>query len=335
MQDFLEKAKAKIACLLFLVSIASVFGIVGYEHLAIGKIDADNSVKRGIDFLFADQKSYGEFGVQECQDESLTQCTEASSPFGTTFVLYSLSGVKNEKAEAMIAAGTRFLQSEKLPGGLWSYYTKRNTAALTPDLDDTAMASFVLKQNGYDVSENTKVFEQNRNEKNIFYTWVNIFGGSNDIDCAANANMLMYLQKNDPAVCRYINEEVTKAGNCSPYYPDKLAVYYVVSRAAKEGVSCLEENKNQIIKNILELQKQDGSFGSDIQNAFAVNALLNFGYDREALGKGLRAIIGRQEKDGSWKAGAAWFTVNGRDSSLFYGSRALTTALSVEALKRY
>lgn len=329
---FLFKNKRKISVLIF---IASFFIVVGYffGDFKSEKIKTEDMICRGVSFLYEKQKDDGGFDIDECGDWEMEECSETESIFDTTFVLHSLEGVRIEMAGEIKERGIDFLRNEKMPGGTWSFYAKNSGKKLIPDLDDSAMSRHILEKNGEEFENRQGIFENNVNEKNLFYTWINPLGKFNDVDCAVNANVLMYLKKNSNEVCEYINNEIKADRDCAPYYPDKLAKYYIISRAFAEGVGCLEEIRNKTVEDVLKMQKADGSFGSDLQNAFAVNVLINFNHNGAAAKKGISKIIESQKENGSWERGPSWST--GGEDPLFYGSEELTTSLSIEALQKY
>ena len=81
---------------------------------------------------------------------------------------------------------------------------------------------------------------------------------------------------------------------------------------------------------ILQLSKDDGSFGDELATACAVCSLANFEYDGVArLADAVRYLEEQQRANGSWRR-VAMFCQPGR----YYGSEELTTALCLEALTR-
>ena len=73
-----------------------------------------------------------------------------------------------------------------------------------------------------------------------------------------------------------------------------------------------------------------GAGGDDVQTALAVLTLLNLGERGEAVRRGIRTVLAQQESDGGWASGPLY-----RGSVFYYGSRALTTSLCLEALGKY
>ena len=268
----------------------------------------DDSIGKGINFLYRQQLDYGEFKMLACEDDAMTKCFFDSTPFGTAFVLYSLKDVEGEKIKEMKEKAVSFLLSEKEEGGIWRYWTSRNPkhSGIPHDLDDTSVASFALKLNGIDVN-NTALILGNKNAEGWFSTW---FPNPKfeDVDCVVNANVLLYLGKDDPEVCSKINKAISSNEKCAIYYPDRhperFALFYSVSRAYENGVTCFEESKGKIVSSILSTRKSDGSFGGDsLKTALALNALLNFGYAGKEVDGGSAFLSQRQSGEGFWARG--------------------------------
>lgn len=289
----------------------------------------NDSINKAIDFLYNSQLNNGEFKTYECSDSNLKICNLADSPFITTFVLYSIKGIENEKVKSMTEKAINFLLSEQKPGGIWSFYTSKSSNKLPPDLDDTSMVSFILKINNVNFDDNHDTIKKNMNKDNIFLTWIN--PEFNNTDCVVNANVLLYLVESNLNVCSYINEAIKSDKSCSNYYPGKLSFFYMVSRAFENGITCFNSSRDTIIKYILNKQNTNGSFGNDLDTALALNTLINFDYHGNEIDLGIANLLKKQNSDGSWDR-ELFFQGS---SKIHYGSEELTTALSTEALKKY
>lgn len=310
-----------------------------FSHYKTSKNKMDeiaSSVDKGLTFLLQKQADYGELKSEMCEKKELDDCSFVSSLFTTSSIVYSIQDIKNEKAQKIKDGALSFLLSEGDQRGLWRYFGKRSTEIkIVPDMDDTSLTSFVLKKNNKNFPNNETLLKNNRNDAGTFYTWIDPFGinGENNIDCVVNANVLLYLQENDPAVCAYLNKSVLEKENCAVYYPNKLAVYYAISRSFKEGVSCLGENKEFIVDDLLKKQFTNGSFGNDLENALALNTLLNFDYSGEKIVDGFNHVLKNQMADGSWKKES--YYNHGNSTPPHFGSAELTTAISLEALNKF
>jgi len=149
-----------------------------------------NSISRAIDFLYQNQLPWGEFKALACWNRFLLGSYFDSSPFVTSFALYSLKDIKDQKVKIMTKKAISFLLSGQEKGGLWRFWTSRNKKRVPPDLDDTS------------------------------------------------------------TICSFINQAIKLNQPCSLYYPSKLALFYMISRAFKNNITALEESRDIIIKSI-------------------------------------------------------------------------------------
>ncbi|MEP7014119.1 MAG: hypothetical protein ABI925_01630 [Verrucomicrobiota bacterium] len=211
-------------------------------------------------------------------------------------------------------------------------------------MDDTAMALAALKRYGQPiVTEALDVIRASRNEAGLFNTWIgdpstwkNI--DSRNIDAVVNLNGLLvfgFVHENLDDVCRYALTQVEsdKFRQGSPYYASPLAFTHALSRAYLDGnVTCLEKAVPKIRGATLDLQQKDGGWGDDFETAAGLLTLLNLGERGDVVERAMKAIVARQMSDGGWALAPIYSGDVGRWR---YGSRAVTTALCVEALAKY
>ena len=317
-------------------------GCISNQFEKISVQDINNSINKGINFLYENQLDYGEFKTFACSDLLMQNCSFDSSPFITTFVLYSIKNIKNEKVEVMTNKAIDFLLSEQESGGVWRYWSSRSTkhSYISPDFDDISVISAILVLYNQSFDENIKLFDEYRNENGIIYTWLKD-KSNNEIDCEVNSNTLFYFglrNINDIKICDFINRHIVEEKyNCCIYCEDGeadknyLLLFYIVSRAYIHGNSCLGQIKKNIIYKTLILQKEDGSFGNDLDTAIALNTLLNFNYHGNEVNLGVNSLVQKQLISGSWKKQV--FYLDGMPN--YYGSEELTTALAIEAMNKY
>jgi hypothetical protein len=187
--------------------------------------------------------------------------------------------------------------------------------------------------------ENIKLFDRYRNKEGIVYTWLRDKNG-NEIDCEVNANILFYFglrNIENGEICEFINSQILKENySCCIYCENKifgkdyLPLFYLVSRAYRHGNLCLEKSKEHIVRKTLNLQRADGSFGSELNTALALNTLLNFNYHGNEIDWGINSLLQKQLDNGSWRRFNIFL-----GSAPYYGSEELTTALAIEALQKY
>lgn len=318
------------------------------------------AIDQGVDFLYKNQFDYGEFKIFLCSDTDMkTNCVFQSTNFATAFIVYALRDIDTNKVKIMKDKAINFLSREGEPGGTWRYVTSRYPKTLPPDLEDVSMISYVLKMNNIQFDDNLQTILQNRNDEGLFFTYFPDLQNKNDkeydrsthpiplgwskndidcyygfvgcVDCVVNTNALFYLGENDTANCMYINNAIKSNKQCSAYYPGTLALYRAVPRALKNGVTCFEESRDIIIERIVNMQAPDGSFGSDIENALALAALMDFDFYDKEVGIGIEYLLSRQKTDGSWQNGPFFY----EKGYAYWGSRELTTAFALEAINTY
>ncbi len=329
----------------------------------LGAAELEHSVSRAIAFLYHSQLPYGEFRTYASPDQEMgDQSRFDSSPFVTSLVLHCIHNVDTPKAQEMRARALGFLQEEMEGPGLWRYWSSRNRRhkLLPPDLDDTCCISFILKSNHVAVPPNRDVILANRNSEGVFYTWVVprssspsaeagdsgyevnpealltvvLSGAVNNVDCAVNANVLLYLGESvdTKQALDYLVGMVLegKENGCSDFYPDRLSFYYMLSRAYCHGVLSLDSIALLVTDRISQSQLDDGSFGNELLSALATCTLLNFGRVAPEADRAVEYLVRAQREDGSWPRRAMFL-----GPAPYYGSEELTTALCVEALARY
>jgi len=298
------------------------------------------AIGRGVGFLQRSQMSHGEFRTYASTDSTLRRLLHFdSSPFVTSFVVYSLGYVDDPRVPEMAQRATRFLRDEMDRNGTWRYWTSLNDKRIDPDLDDTACISFLLRQRRVPFSLNTAAFYGNLDRQGRFKTWLRAPGSSapNDVDCVVNANVLLYLGSNSrtKAACDFINDVVMRDRwrASTIYYVHETALYYMVSRAYHHGVTCLAASRASITTRTQRLQGDGGSFGDALATGFGVCALLSFDAAPDsALQEAVRFLMSQQRSDGSWPICTFYAA---RDDGVWWGSEELTTALCLEALARY
>lgn len=320
----------------------------------------ERSIHLALDFLSRSQLKHGEFRTCAAENEAMDEaCFFDSSPFTTSFVLYSLGFFQDARIRDMTARGLTFLQSEMEGRGVWRYWSSHNQAhsVLPPDLDDTACISFVLKQHGR-MPANRDVILANRNREGLFYTWLapreqtpvplkkeihrlakagslpffSMSGTLENIDPSVNANVVLYLGDCDEtrAAIDYLKHTVTRQQMPdSGYYVDPLAFHYLLSRAYLGGVAALGDVRSAVLKALLSKKGRDGSFGNELLTALAVCTWLNFNAPRDQLKVSIDCLVRAQEQNGSWRKSPMWL-----GPAPYYGSEELTTGFCIEALGR-
>ena len=321
----------------------------------------ERSIQAALDFLYRSQLAHGEFRTFASEHESMEgDSVFDSSPFVTSFVIYSLGFLQEARVDEMTARGLDFLQAEMDGRGVWRYWSSHNEShrVLPPDLDDTACISFVLKQHGR-MPDNRQILLSNRDPEGRFHTWLapraqmapalkneirrlsradvlpffSSSGTLDNIDPGVNANVVLYLGKCDETqgALAYLKRTVTEGQlPATSYYADLLAFYYLVSRAYQNGVETLQDTRSTVLQALSARKRKDGSFGNELLTALAICTCLNFHGPREELAEPVDWLVHAQDPSGWWRRHPMWL-----GPAPYYGSEELTTALCIEALGRY
>ncbi len=298
-----------------------------------------------IDYLSNSQQQNGSFMMDFCT--TTDQCETVDSPFITSFVADSLSELSDGEVEQISKALISYLASTRedaLGTSAWRFWPENsnNHLLLPPDIDVTACVGASLRKASFDFPANldnlsklltpqgfkTYIITQKSDEKLI---------RSNDVDCVVNANALFYYTlfgEQPTTLCDTLNATLQSKtlNDCSIYYSDNLSLLYAASRAYAAGADCLEPSVVELREHILAARLPDGTWGNDLLNALAANALLNIGHESAELDSIITTIQNTQQDDGSWDAEIFFADPV---SSAGFKSKALTTALSAQALARY
>jgi ectoine hydroxylase-related dioxygenase (phytanoyl-CoA dioxygenase family) len=322
-------------------------------------------------WLVESQLPEGEFQTEFCVNrhiaddgQTVEELVFDSSPFVTSLVLYSLQFARDlaPGVDAATARGLQFLTSEMDEGGLWRYWTRRNSkrSIIPPDLDDTACISHLLQAHGVAIPDNKGLFYDSRDARGAFYTWLykansprkwllNLrtrgkafsytkelwqWTSGDDVCAVVNANVLMYLGET-PGTRRTIEYllKTLREGTEDKeivFYAHRMSLYYFVSRACFTGVKALEPAKAILLERIKALEQADGSFGDELLTGLAICALLNLGAAVDP--KAIACLAATQREDGSWRRVPMY---GGPPTPTTFGSADLTTGICVEALARY
>jgi len=304
---------------------------------------AEASLARALAFLRRRQDASGEVPVRMWREgEDPSAGAADHTLFTTACVLYALRHAGAGQADDLARAAVRFLIKEMRPPGVWSYWTADSGKRIDPDLDDTALISFLLRRHHPHVALGTNVeaILSARNETGLFCTWLRGPDLPNDVDAVVNANVVLYLgeRPETEAACAHLRDCVLSGREAQSYryYVDDAALHYAISRAWWHGVRSLAALRDPLVEKALGRQRADGSFGDALCTAWTVSTLMNMGADcSDAIGRALSSLLARQSPDGGWPAIAAFAGPEPpAPATIRWGSQELTTAACVEALAR-
>ena len=304
----------------------------------------NTAIANAVNFLKQNQLPHGEFRSYIASNEAMKgRCTLESCTGVTSCVLYSLQFLDSPEIGAMKGAAANFLIEEMTPPGIWKYWSSKFSMTIDPDVDDTVLASVVLRDLCPDIREerNFDILLRNRNQDGLFLTWIRKAGDRNDVDSVVNANAVLYLGEKDETkvVCEYLNTVIAEHRESETYYYylDDLALYHAVSRAYMNGVTSLGISRDAVISRIADSRRGDGSWGNELVTALALCSLHNFQCNDIGLfSRSVEYLLASQRSDGGWDRRA--FSRGPEPPapySAWAGSEELTTAFCLEALARY
>lgn len=352
----------------------------------MNKEEVDLAVAKGLKFLRDKQLSDGGFACLFSQSENCTAdaleefiqgdkkstvAVENHSVFPASLIGHSLFFLKeNQEAKNILDRISDFLVSNRNPFGIWRHYTPAHQFEhfIPNDLDNSAMASHLLKNLGVETPDNRSLFLSNRAPDGLFYTWITLrlkwnsntkywkslwrefrhpIGqyffwkimpcAKNDIDAVVNSNVLNYLGKNEDtkSVIDLIREvlEQGKEETCDKWYGRPSLVYFFFSKNMSSENTELNALKPILRNKILANLKADGSFfDSVLDTSLAIIALQNLGYYDDIPTLSVRFLLDSQKNTGSW---AKWTIYYGKpDKTAAFGGEEITTGYTLEALFR-
>lgn len=348
--------------------------------------EVDLAVGKGLKFLRAKQLSDGGFEClfsqsENCVNDALEEFNEGDkkssvvvethSIFPATLIGHSLFFLKeNQEAKNILDRIADFLVSNRNPYGIWRHYTPAHQYEhfIPNDLDNSSMASLLLKNLGVTTPDNRSLFLSNRSPDGHFYTWITLrlqwnsnpnywkslwrefrhpIGqyffwkimpcAKNDIDAVVNSNVLNYLgeSKETEPVVDFIKKviEQGKEDTSDKWYGRPILVYYFFSKNMTSENSKLKALKPILRNKILANLKGDGSFFySVLDTSLAIIALENLGYYDDIPTLSVRFLLDSQQTAGSW---AKWTIYYGKpDRTASFGGEEITTGYALEALFR-
>jgi hypothetical protein len=314
-----------------IVILLSIWQIGLFDQI---KIFPFTPINKGMIFLENFQNINGSFNIYEIEKKG--EQTKKESPYSTSFIL---DLVENKRIRDK---GSKYLYHTS-ENGLWRFYPGLENPTL--DVDDTAMASRVLIQNGFDESFVKTELLLEHYENGGFRTWIKIKNQDPVTECVSMNVLYLFSslkEKNKTIIeegCEYLIKSQNSDGwwNCSWGNENPYLSQYLVSRNYKKsGMSCLEPTKSKILNYLQETQNGDGGWGSYIRSnpldtALAVLSLKYLGGNPENVERGIEYLIETQRKDGSWEL-IPLFTMHAHNDLVVFGSPELTTAFAVAAL---
>jgi hypothetical protein len=234
------------------------------------------------------------------------------------------------------------LRAQAGPHGSWNYWKRGSLdAAMTPypdDLDTTCCVLTALSE-GHALSQDGKTLARAvtllmANETmpgGPYRTWLvppTADAAWQDVDPAVNANIGRFLHTQDVT----LDGLVAYAGTClthgtprSPYYPSDIPTLYFLSSWYRGPA--MEAGRNRLTA----LQKSDGSWGTPVETAMAVTALIRWGITSLEVTRGVDILLATPPEQ-ILKPFALCVNIRRPDCTEYLGSPAASAALCLEAL---
>ena len=249
------------------------------------KNDLSAARKNCIELLKKEQLSSGEFPTYEFYPnipdlEAKGWHNTLPSPFIHANIANSLINLKQKTFSEEIKKAIEFIVEKKEKGDVWRFWELGpNRNNVPADVDDTALCSLVLKQNGVAL-HNNKLILSNQNKGNL-YTWFlpefnMIFSNpalalkwmkekqyyqptinsnmlsKEDYELGVMANVLAYLGENEETI-ELINGCI-KSWKSKKYntffYNNEIVIAFHIARAYRHGIVSFKKLENEIVKEI-------------------------------------------------------------------------------------
>jgi cytochrome P450 len=328
--------------------------------LSLKKKDIGLVIKHRLDVLkiiVQDFKKYNEFPSFENYPKLNTNdwFYTYSSPFIHSNVLYSLLNSNFDGKTELLEKAKNVIINKKETGDVWRFWNldiARN--AVPPDMDDTAMCTFVLKKMDV-LLNNDKVFLNALSNNSEINTW--IFPSINllisnpklfiklvleskkvkhtisskmlsykDFEIGVSANVLLVLGENSrtkSTIEKIMKDWELDLDNCN-FYDKKIVTAFHIARAYKEGIKSFKSIETSMIK-LIESNYKNYCFAELllcglILKYFESNCMMNEIISFE--------IINGIEKNEDIITHYPYFT--SKDRNYYGGSRNLTAAWFLE-----
>ena len=304
------------------------------------------SIRRGLAFL---ESAIDDTGAWHCirfntANPDIPRHYERPA-FVSALCALALESSDEARARRICAATAAYLVDTIEHPGFWRYYRH-----LPQDLDSTALCSLAVGNHPWILlGRNVPQMLANRDEEGRFLTWV-LARDEPDVvsrfrieaDPVVNANVIAYLGDRPETrdAQRWLESLVTEGSldGSSKWYPDTVAIYYAIARAAVRAQPALDRLRPVLADRVLDLRGEHGDFGNVLRTAQAVSALYNIGsLDRIDAKRATQRLISAQREDGIWPELLAfgdqtlkWGTVG----QIGHGSESVTSAFCIEALER-
>lgn len=303
------------------------------------------AIQKAVHFLAANQLPGGGFESLSLEAKNAKQGGQSyQTTFFPSLILQALQVVSSDEAEVVKKALSGFLIEQKSTDWSFNYWDRSSEAykhkPYPDDLDDTFCALAALYGVRPDLftpsvlacSAKLLMTSEVR-EGGPYKTWLTTSRKKvwNDVDVAVNANIGHFLSIQDvelPSITEMVESCIRDDKLASPYYVNDYPLIYFVTRWYRGECS------QTLVKKLLA-RREGAAWRHPQRTAMAVTSLLALGYDHQRLHSAIDYLLNLQQADGSWEAEAFCVDPAVNEKPRYGSSKALTTALCIEALARY
>lgn len=303
--------------------------------------DIDTAIDNALNYLVSVQAEWGGFPTDRCFDDSMGHCIKDKTLFIPALIGLCLCENHLKNAKIIHYRLGAMFTGQQGQNGTWEFYFREPDSRIRhyfPDLDDTTLIAWYLKKTGKPFNADLVKTSISANKKDgKYFTYLRDYQAPMpqtwNVDPVVNAQVMMLNGVPESDVCSFIHDEVAYQKTPSIYYRDRVILLYMLSRPYANGISCIKKSIELLYREALARQDANGSLGSPLRTAAFVTASINsHSGESVAVKKAVSWLLENQLKDGSWPAG---YFFHGGDPNYFYGSKALTTAVVVEALEEW
>lgn len=291
------------------------------------------------------------------------------SVFLTSSIAIALLKSENSVAKEICLKSAKFIKSQMEADGLWRFYPHHGLFKFnTPmDVDDTSLASYLLKECNIDFSDNKNILLKQIDRKGNFYIWFlprlrYIFNfkfffrlifdlrfsfpiffplkgrtdaaliSYGDFEHAVSANAILYLSKTSETqkTINHITEDILFGNEHNLFfYPGELYTYYHVSRVYASGISEFENLKEKV-SNFFK-NNLDEVNKNVLNQSIGLITLLNFKIEQSLI----EALIFEVSNTSHESIAAPYAYFCTKDRNMVAGSKEFTCATVMEATRLY
>ncbi|MEO7795159.1 MAG: hypothetical protein ABIV06_10335, partial [Thermoanaerobaculia bacterium] len=227
----------------------------------------------------------GAFPVEMRAERDAGAAASDATVFATALALPALAAARDDRAEALVAAGRAFLLRERLAGGLWRFWPRAHPrhGDLPADLDDSCCAGAILAAAGMAKAPAIALLAAQRDAQGRFRTWcvprremplsVRIalrgmrafsrpehpFWSASeaepgDVDAGVNANVLWLIgdRPETESAARWLVDLVARGAEAGAdrWHGRSWSVRYFIARAAAAGTASLSPAASHLARRV-------------------------------------------------------------------------------------